>query len=372
VLAARNAIPFHALPMRVNAEYSPSAFTCDGERVQIPRSHTKLSGRRYYKPSLGRFQGRDPIGEDGGANLYAFARNNPANLWDFLGLSVPATINTTIGSPNGSKTTQTMYWRDGEYGYGYYSTPGQAGSYLNPDTGQPVWYDDGDFFGVSSDFDLRLSGSLSRDEATRDRICNDLLTQLSQANEHASQAMRKSASFSNYSDSVVTALSDRRLPTMNDALVSSMRDLVGLGLASTPLLGAFSTAWDFVNAAGMNIVDVYNVSSIANPTERAYALTNTLASAGVDMTSVSVTVAETSFGSTRLSAVSGFRFNLAVAAVSAVIGLVANVAPIVDDDMQRSAVIRDLNERSAGFQRDAELASSSANLIRQQVQAFCK
>ncbi len=42
-------------------------------------------GRRYYSPDLGRWLTRDPIGEDGGVNLYAFCRNNGVNRCDYLG-----------------------------------------------------------------------------------------------------------------------------------------------------------------------------------------------------------------------------------------------------------------------------------------------
>ena len=43
-------------------------------------------GFRYYSPSLGRFLNRDPFGEEGGTNLYAFVENDPVNGWDYLGL----------------------------------------------------------------------------------------------------------------------------------------------------------------------------------------------------------------------------------------------------------------------------------------------
>jgi RHS repeat-associated protein len=43
-------------------------------------------GYRYYNPSTGRWLSRDPLGEDGGRNLYGFVRNNPLNRVDFLGL----------------------------------------------------------------------------------------------------------------------------------------------------------------------------------------------------------------------------------------------------------------------------------------------
>jgi RHS repeat-associated protein len=39
-------------------------------------------GYRYYSPRLGRWLSRDPIGEKGGANLYAFLRNCPTSKID--------------------------------------------------------------------------------------------------------------------------------------------------------------------------------------------------------------------------------------------------------------------------------------------------
>ncbi len=42
-------------------------------------------GLRYYSPSLGRFINKDPIGEQGGLNLYGFCRNDGVNGLDYLG-----------------------------------------------------------------------------------------------------------------------------------------------------------------------------------------------------------------------------------------------------------------------------------------------
>ena len=42
-------------------------------------------GYRYYNPSTGRWLSRDPIEENGGFNLFIFARNSPPNYFDFLG-----------------------------------------------------------------------------------------------------------------------------------------------------------------------------------------------------------------------------------------------------------------------------------------------
>ena len=41
---------------------------------------------RHYSAELGRWLSRDPIGEHGGPNLYAFVGNNSLNWWDKLGL----------------------------------------------------------------------------------------------------------------------------------------------------------------------------------------------------------------------------------------------------------------------------------------------
>ena len=43
-------------------------------------------GYRYYQPSTGRWVGREPIGEQGSANLECFVGNNPQNYFDILGL----------------------------------------------------------------------------------------------------------------------------------------------------------------------------------------------------------------------------------------------------------------------------------------------
>ena len=43
---------------------------------------------RCYSPVLGRWMTRDPIGEEGGVNLYAFCENDPLDSCDYLGLSM--------------------------------------------------------------------------------------------------------------------------------------------------------------------------------------------------------------------------------------------------------------------------------------------
>jgi RHS repeat-associated protein len=48
---------------------------------------TVRSGYRFYNPSTGRWLNRDPIGEDGGLNLYVFVSNQSTVLFDPSGLS---------------------------------------------------------------------------------------------------------------------------------------------------------------------------------------------------------------------------------------------------------------------------------------------
>jgi RHS repeat-associated protein len=50
------------------------------------RSGLVLTWHRAYAPETGRWLSRDPIGEEGGINLYGYVGNNPINLWDPLGL----------------------------------------------------------------------------------------------------------------------------------------------------------------------------------------------------------------------------------------------------------------------------------------------
>jgi RHS repeat-associated protein len=49
-------------------------------------SGLKLTWFRGYSPLLGRWIGRDPMGEQGGINLYAYVQDEPVGLTDYLGL----------------------------------------------------------------------------------------------------------------------------------------------------------------------------------------------------------------------------------------------------------------------------------------------
>ena len=64
-------------------------------------------GYRYYDPQTGRWPSRDPIGEEGGVNLYGFVGNSCLNESDFLGLcekgkikDVKVTVQVQTGGAN--------------------------------------------------------------------------------------------------------------------------------------------------------------------------------------------------------------------------------------------------------------------------------
>jgi RHS repeat-associated protein len=86
-IAASEAV---ANPFRYNGQVGVQD---DGNGLNFMRS-------RYYAPSQGRFIQPDPIGLTGGANMYAYAGNNPVSLTDPIGLR-PAYIGDSGGAdPN--------------------------------------------------------------------------------------------------------------------------------------------------------------------------------------------------------------------------------------------------------------------------------
>jgi len=62
-----------AFPLRFSSKYS------DGE------TGLAYFGYRYYDSGMGRWMNRDPIGEIGGTNLYAYVENTPLEKIDWLG-----------------------------------------------------------------------------------------------------------------------------------------------------------------------------------------------------------------------------------------------------------------------------------------------
>jgi len=65
------------------ARYNPFRFST---KYQEDESDFAYYGYRHLNPSTGRWLNRDPIGEQGGKNVYQLVKSNPVNLFDGLGL----------------------------------------------------------------------------------------------------------------------------------------------------------------------------------------------------------------------------------------------------------------------------------------------
>lgn len=77
---------------------------------------------RYYSPQLTKFVSKDPIGLNGGANLFSYVFSNPINYIDPTGLDSTTVINITggrsmfFGPTNGN--WGGMCWSGGQYSCG--------------------------------------------------------------------------------------------------------------------------------------------------------------------------------------------------------------------------------------------------------------
>jgi RHS repeat-associated protein len=115
-----------------------SAVPFDGFGAQYGNYHDPITGwylmgHRFYAPGQGRFVNRDPIGYDGGINLYGYADNDPMNLIDPSGFDVQqvnqfiygymgGTANNTFGGVSGTigniQGAIAFYKLAGQIGFG--------------------------------------------------------------------------------------------------------------------------------------------------------------------------------------------------------------------------------------------------------------
>jgi RHS repeat-associated protein len=87
VVAAYRYAPFGKLLAKTGTLEQPFGFST---KRYDPDTGLVYYGHRYYSPAIGRWTTRDPLGEAGGMNLYAFVGNSPVNWVDPFGLQVQA------------------------------------------------------------------------------------------------------------------------------------------------------------------------------------------------------------------------------------------------------------------------------------------
>ncbi|GAK55775.1 YD repeat protein [Candidatus Vecturithrix granuli] len=94
VVAAYRYDPFGVLLNQTGSLNQPYAFST--KRYNAPVGMVQYEARNYF-PEIVRWDSRDPIGEAGGLNLYAFVGNNPVNWIDPYGQRPKLTIIINLG-----------------------------------------------------------------------------------------------------------------------------------------------------------------------------------------------------------------------------------------------------------------------------------
>ncbi|MBL8151689.1 MAG: RHS repeat-associated core domain-containing protein, partial [Blastocatellia bacterium] len=104
-----------------------------------------LTWYRQYDPSIARWLSRDPIGEQGGLNLYAYVENNPVLLVDSLGLFAWDGDSPYLPDPNRKPPDWDNTWPTGKDGRGEYSQDPKTGRKYYPHAEDRAHWDHYDY-----------------------------------------------------------------------------------------------------------------------------------------------------------------------------------------------------------------------------------
>lgn len=100
-------------------------FQYKGQAGYYGDAHTGLyyCHNRYYDPRLGSWLSRDPIGLDGGTNLYSYCGGNPVMFWDPSGLQVGPPKGLEVWIPVwGPGRDAVNEFQTGQYGWALFHT----------------------------------------------------------------------------------------------------------------------------------------------------------------------------------------------------------------------------------------------------------
>lgn len=78
-------LPYGAVSVTAGAGSPPPVMLGFAGKERDPEASLDYFGARYYKPTWGRWLTPDPLGEDGGLNLYAYVDGNPVTAYDAHG-----------------------------------------------------------------------------------------------------------------------------------------------------------------------------------------------------------------------------------------------------------------------------------------------
>ena len=110
--------------LQTESDIATFGFTGHMENAELALVFTKY---RAYDPETGRWLSRDPIGEEGGINLYGYVGNNPVNWVDPLGLETAVQIGVRApGSINVFGHAAIATSGQGVYSFGTTTAPASS------------------------------------------------------------------------------------------------------------------------------------------------------------------------------------------------------------------------------------------------------